>query len=50
MMACAHCWRQVPKDLQAAVWRTWRAYLQAESTEAFTAYQAAREAALASIA
>lgn len=46
---CSTCWREVPSHLQQDVYRTWRA-VQRAGVEAFPAYRAAREAALAAIA
>lgn len=50
-LMCLTCWREVPKHLQADVYRTWRAWRKDfGSDEAMVAYRQARDAALASIA
>lgn len=52
-LMCGPCWSIVPKHLQRDVMRTWRAYSRAAVSpprrERRAAYEAAREAALASI-
>lgn len=55
-LLCLPCWREVPKFLQAEVYRTLRAYRKADfraDPEGFgvasRAYRAARDAALGSI-
>lgn len=54
-LMCGPCWSTVPKHLQSDVMRTWRAYSKAATAgaddfpERRNAYEAAREAALASI-
>ena len=47
-LMCLHCWREVPKDLQREVNRTWRRCQR--TLEAFPEYAQAREAAIASVA
>lgn len=49
-LLCAACWREVPREIQQEVYRTWRAFAKDESEVRWTAYCAARNAALASIA
>lgn len=49
MLMCGPCWRQVPKDIQAWVYSTWRRYQRTDATEDYEAWQEAREAAIASI-
>lgn len=55
-LMCRACWSEVPLELQRAVTRTWRKYSafvgleqSDERRAARLAYQAARDAALASI-
>lgn len=55
-MLCPPCWGEVPKHLQAEVYRTWRAYLKARRSGipgagmvAFEEWMEAREAAIGSI-
>jgi hypothetical protein len=53
-LLCLPCWREVPKELQDDVYRTWRAYrASARSDPTFLdksrAYRASRDAAIASI-
>jgi hypothetical protein len=42
-----NCWRRVPKDLQKAVYATWRGLAAKRTTERLSAYRAARDAAIA---
>ena len=48
-LMCATCWRLVPKHLQVAVWRSWRAYRRDSSDEHFEAYDQARTDAIGAI-
>jgi hypothetical protein len=46
---CPGHWRQVPHDLQAAVYRTWRARRRHATTETITAHLQALEDAEAAV-
>lgn len=49
-LMCLKCWREVPKHLQGAVYRTFRVWRRDfGDTEAMAAYQAARDAAIAAV-
>lgn len=48
-LMCSIHWRQVPKDLQLDVWRTWRAWEREMTDERWADYADAREAALTAI-
>lgn len=48
-LMCRPCWSQVPRDLQQAVYRTWRAWRGGLDHEKAAAYRQAREAAIASV-
>lgn len=48
-LMCPYHWRQVPTDLQRAVWSTWRRWGKTMSSEDWTAYTTARKAALDSV-
>lgn len=45
-LMCGPCWHQVPRDLQRDVVRTWKAYNDDPTDQAWFAYVEAREAAL----
>lgn len=45
-LMCANHWRQVPKDVQTEVWRTWRGWERASTDDRWDAYMVARQAAL----
>lgn len=48
MLLCAPCWHAVPRELQIAVWRTWRAWgKETGSIEALKEYRIAADAATA---
>ena len=56
-LMCGPCWAEVPRELQRDVYRTWRALQATRSrarqfgkTKALEDYQAARDAAIASVA
>lgn len=49
-LMCGGHWRQVPKDVQNRVWRTWRAFNRDGTAEQWTDYADAREDALAAVA
>lgn len=50
-LMCGPCWAEVPKHLQAEVYRTWRKWRRnLADGDALREYQAAHDAALASIA
>lgn len=44
---CRPHWFALPKPLRDEVWRTWKAYRSARSSEAMAAYRAARDQAIA---
>lgn len=46
MLMCLAHWHMVPKALQRAVWRTWRALLQRKGAESRQAYEVAVKAAV----
>lgn len=45
-LMCGYHWREVPKDLQNDVWRTWRRWNKTMEDDDWAAYAVAREAAL----
>jgi hypothetical protein len=47
---CLSCWREVPKELQRAVYRTFKAWwADRGDPEKFVAYDEAKDAAIGSI-
>lgn len=47
-LLCAPCWHAVPREMQVAVWRTWRAWQNERGALALIAdYKRARDAAIA---
>lgn len=49
-LMCAACWRKVPKELQQAVYRTWRAWRKDfGNAELMAAYEDASNAAVGSV-
>lgn len=47
---CAACWRQVPREMQRTVYRTWRAWSRdMGDLDKFAAYREAADAATASV-
>lgn len=47
---CSPCWQQVPEELRAEVYRTWRAWVfKRSSGSAAKAYRDARDAAIESV-
>lgn len=50
-LMCVRCWREVPKELQAEVYSTWRIWKRDMSNATgLLAYRAASDAATAAIA
>lgn len=46
-LMCVLHWREVPREIQNEVWRTWGAWTRSHDTEAWAAYMTARADALA---
>jgi len=48
-LMCPYHWRQVPKNLQSDVWRTWRKFNRTHADDDWKAYLEARLAAITEV-